>query len=74
MINLSALSNLTRSRTLRLLFDSLLLADWLLLCSLPSVLTFIKLSYFTSNILTVVWATIKTANHEFLVKIVNFYL
>ena len=34
MINLSALLNLTRSRILILLPDSLLLADWLLLCFL----------------------------------------
>ena len=34
MINLSALFNLTRSRILILLPDSLLLADWLLLCFL----------------------------------------
>ena len=38
MINLSALFNLTRSRILRLLPDSLIFADWLLLCSLPLVL------------------------------------
>ena len=38
MINLLALLNLTRSRILRLLPGSLLLADWLLLCSLPLVL------------------------------------
>ena len=37
IINLSVLFNLTWSRTFRSLLESLLLADWLLLCSLPLV-------------------------------------
>ena len=55
MINLAALFNLTQSRTLRSLLDSLLWADWLLLRSLPlifalsnSVILFTSVWYATS--------------------------
>ena len=51
MINLLALFNLTRSRTLRLLLDSLFLANWLLSCSL--------LETFALSISVILWETVR---------------
>ena len=54
MIRVSALFNLTPSRTLRLLLDALAFSG------LATIMLFIELSYFMRNVLAVVWATTKT--------------
>ena len=75
MINLSALFTLKRSKILGSLLDSLFLADWQLLCSLPLVFSL-------SNSL-ILWETFSSSfglyqklsrDHQFLLKFFIFFV